>query len=315
MAMEPGQDLVCGRCGTVETLGETCSRCDAPLLPRALLPPWGGAPTQFTAGVSLGPWLLVAGLLAVPLVVLNERATLPLPAVVALVYLALLPLAMSLATSPTDVGGRPTFMTTAGALGTALMTSAVMTPVLVWLPKLGRQRHHWNPQHALSGALFVGALGVGLALSARLRRFARDDRAVAAMEKVPLGTAAAATEGTVHLAGTVRVERPVVAPSGARCAACEERPVLVGTVLARSSGGVFTLETADGQAVRVFAEHVRVADGPRDGASLVVPDGAAVEVLGQARWRVDEGGEALRESRRVLELRGTASRPLLLRVL
>jgi hypothetical protein len=256
----------------------------------------------------------VTAALATPLVVLNESVALPLPAVAALVYLALLPLALGLAAAPTDLG-RPTFQTTTGALGTALATSAIMTPVLLWLPKLGRQRHHWDPQHALSGALFVGALGVGLMVAARLRRFARDDRAVAAMGRLPISFAKAATEGLVHLAGTVRVERPVVAPGGGRCAACEERRVLVATVLARSSGGVFALETADGQAVRVFAEHVRVVDGPRDGGALVVPDGAAVEVLGQARWRVDDGGEALRESRRVLELRGAASKPLLLRIL
>ncbi|MBK6529066.1 MAG: US12 family protein [Deltaproteobacteria bacterium] len=158
------------------------------------------------------------------------------------------------------------------------------------------------------GAVACSALAV--ALSARR---ATPDPDAAAFEGLAPCASGDAPEGRVRLVGRVRVVTPTVTVEGLPCAAWEASTRAGGAVSVRSAGGVFELDDG-GVRVVVQGRWVRVLGGGRRGDAVTVDEGAQVELVGDARWRSDDGAQGgFREARRVLEITGTEDRPVVLR--
>ena len=135
------------------------------------------------------------------------------------------------------------------------------------------------------GAVACSALAV--ALSARR---ATPDPDAAAFEGLAPCASGDAPEGRVRLVGRVRVVTPTVTVEGLPCAAWEASTRAGGAVSVRSAGGVFELDDG-GVRVVVQGRWVRVLGGGRRGDAVTVDEGAQVELVGDARWRSDDGAQ------------------------
>ena len=104
-------------------------------------------------------------------------------------------------------------------------------------------------------------------------------------------------------------------PDDQRCLAYQRLTTNhVGVASLRGGGGVFDLEDDAGNTVRVNAEHLVIVG--EEGEGTLVPSGAMIEVLGEARVVVAEDvlASSQRATPRIVEIYGTADVPLALHV-
>lgn len=83
-------------------------------------------------------------------------------------------------------------------------------------------------------------------------------------------------------------------------------------------GGEFEIDDGSGVVAIVRAEHFLIVGGVEVDGQTIVPAGARVEVVGDARWDVassDRGASHARQAARVVRVEGSIDRPLLLRVI
>lgn len=126
----------------------------------------------------------------------------------------------------------------------------------------------------------------------------------------------------VRVAGSTKTIRRAVSSNGPASLAFEEtRRVGSGETAyfrQRVGGGEFVLDDGSGTVAIVRCEYVKIVGGVRVGERLIVPDGARLEVVGNARWDVADDEVTVSHARsaaRVVRIEGTADEPVLLRVI
>lgn len=282
--------LVCPRCHLAAALGDTCPRCELPLVPRADLPPWGlrarletrpivtprgaitfGLSTLFALGVSL--MFLVGGARGGAGVDLLFRAA-GLTSLIAIVGV----FASQLAGGAREAGR------TATARAGLLREAAGLPDVSA------------ATSEAVDGA------------RVRVEGSVRVERPTVTHD----GTRCAAWQ-RVERDGSFEAEGSEAGPSvtvRARGGPPLRLGLYNGTEARTAAGGVFAVELDSGERVRVLAEHVALVD---DG---VVAEGDRVSVAGFASSTAPEGVAAHhRASARAVELTGTATQPVVIRAL
>jgi hypothetical protein len=203
-----------------------------------------------------------------------------------------------------------------GATGAALAALAVIACALVLTGFSG-----WSlvpaSYLALFAAMIGGGLGVALGKAVAPRLQAVRRRRAAGL--VPEQSIASAGPGPVRLQGVARVVHAALSPSGQRCVAYASRVNRQGSDLELdAAAGTFVLEDGSGARALVSSRNVVIVGGVPGRHELMIPDGARVRVVGEARWRVataEDAGGGLRSAAQSLEVTGTAEAPLVLELL
>jgi len=282
--------LLCPRCHLAAALGDTCPRCELPLVPRADLPPWGlrarletrpiitprgaitfGLSFLFALGVSL--MFLVGGTRGAPGVDLLFRAV-GLTSLIAVVGVF----------ASQFAGGAREAGRTASARAALLREAAGLPDVSA----------------ATSGAVDGARVRVAGVVRVERPTVTHDGTRCAAWQR-------AERDGTFEAEGSEAGPSVAVSARGGP-------PLRVGlyngTEARTAAGGVFAVELDSGERVRVLAEHVAFVD---DG---VIAEGDRVSVAGFACAAAPEGAAAHhRASARAVELTGTAAQPVVIRAL
>jgi hypothetical protein len=149
--------------------------------------------------------------------------------------------------------------------------------------------------------------------------------AIAKMRAVPLRKASETGDGVVtRIVGSTKTILPAIPSKGPTSLAFLERRVIrnergdaPSVIQERSSGGEFVLDDGSGLVAIVRCEYFEIVGGVGAGNQTIIPEGARVEVVGNARWDVADESSFVQHARsaaRVIRIEGTPERPLLLRV-